>query len=433
MIEFETQNTVDVVVDDRSLTEAKADIEDALSSVPLDVQAEVTGAGGGGGEVAARDRARQRQLLTKQTDSIEGLREELAEGDVSSEWQEQHSLSRERNRLLREIAERIDEGNFDRAARSGGGLLGGGAAILGGGALLGVGALSSVLSSFSWPSLPEFSWPELPDLDPPAEPDWHPLDVVEPDPAPVEEPSEAPVEKPSEAPVEEPGEATVAEPDQVEVAEPDPMEVEDPGKMEVAEPSWTPLEVANPTTSESGSTSGTESGSGIGLPELLAGGIGGAFGIKAIQQFGSQAAIRGSSAASGGAFMTPEGLGMTDFEGANQARGRFNQFLDNQGAPESFRLRRLDPENESPGSVFSAEGRQAQAEGLKNIASRIEDAIANLSGGDDTQGRTEINVESRVEADGMTRREVERATEQAKQEALREFDRAIRSSASGQY
>ncbi|OYR54325.1 hypothetical protein [Halorubrum halodurans] len=435
MTEFETQNTVDVVVDDRSLTEAKADVEEAFSSVPMDIQAEVS-ATGGGSEVAARDRARQRQLLTDQTESLEELGETLEEADIEGEWQAEHELSRERNRLLERLVDVQEEGNFDRAARSGGGLLGGGAAILGGGALLGIGALSSVLSGFSWPSLPEFSWPDLPDLDPPAEPDWHPLDVVEPEPAPVEEPSEAPVAEPDPVEVTEPEPVEVAEPDPVEVAETDPMEVaepdpaeyplEDPEPVEVAEPAWTPLEIADPTTAETGSASG--SGSGIGLPELLAGGIGGAFGIKAIQQFGSQAAIRGSSAASGGAFMTPEGLGMTDFEDQNRARSWVNE-----RTPESFQLRELDSANEHPGSVFSAEGRQAQAEGLKNIANRIEDAIANLSGDGSTEVRNQFDYNIEVLAKGATERDVERAMDRAKNQAIREFERTVRTSASGQY
>ncbi|MFC5135498.1 MULTISPECIES: hypothetical protein [Haloferacaceae] len=413
MTEFETQNTIDVVLDDRSLTEAKAELEDELSSVPIDVAVEASGGGGGA-------------------------------GGASSEWQEQHQLSRERNRLLEQIADGIDEGNFDRAARSGGGLIGGGAALLGAGAILGVGALSSVLSNFSWPSLPEFTWPEMPDLDPPPlpEPDWHPLNVVEPDPVPIEEPGEYPLE--------EPGEYPVGDPDPAEY----PVEQPDPIQVERAEASRTSSEVSTESTSndfqadqqasqrvggtgdptdspQSSSTSAAEEGgSGVGLPEILLGGAAataGAAGFTALRNIGSAGA---GSAASGGAFMTPEGLGMTDFSDVNRRRRRANQFLDDAGAPDQFRLRQLDEENEHPGSVFSAEGRQAQAEGMGEIATRIENAIQNLAPEESTQ-RTDVSLEASVNVDGASRREVERAAEQAKEDALREFDRAIRSGGRG--
>ncbi|PHQ44661.1 hypothetical protein DJ68_17320 [Halorubrum sp. C3] len=410
MTEFETQNTVDVVIDDRSLTEAKADVEDALSSVPLDVQAEVSGAGSGS-EVAARDRARQRQLLTDQTSSIEELSETFEETDIEAEWQEEHELSRERNRLLEQLVDAQEEGNFDRAARAGGGLLGGGAAILGGGALLGIGALSSVLSSFSWPSLPEFSWPELPDLSPPPEPDWHPLDVVEPDPVEVGEPKEQPVEDPKEQPVADPKEQPVEDPKE--------QPVEDPEPVETPQPDWVPIEIGTPELSTDGVADGI--GSSIGLPEILLGGAASAFGIEAIRSIG---ASTGGSAASGGAFLTPEGLGLTDPEGMNRRRQAINQ-----RTPDWANLPEI-PEDKYSGSVFSAEGRQAQAEGFQNAASRIEEAINSFlddGGGNDdnSQQRTDIRVESNVTVEGATKREVKRAMEKSKEDALREFNRKI--------
>jgi len=418
--EFETQNTVDVVIDDRSLTEAKADVEDALSSVPLDVQAEVSGAGSGS-EVAARDRARQRQLLTDQTSSIEELSETFEETDIEAEWQEEHELSRERNRLLEQLVNAQEEGNFDRAARAGGGLLGGGAAILGGGALLGIGALSSVLSSFSWPSLPEFSWPELPDLPPPPEPDWHPLDVVEPDPVEVGEPKEQPVEDPKEQPVEDPKEQPVADPKEQPVEDPKEQPVEDPEPVETPQPDWVPIEIGTPELSTDGVADGI--GSSIGLPEMLLGGASAAAGfagIKAIQNIGGSAA---GPAASGGAFLTPEGVGVTDPEGLNQRRQAINQ-----RTPDWANLSEI-PEDKYPGSVFSAEGRQAQGKALQDAASRIEDAISNFLDGNTTdnnpQQRNDINVESNVTVEGATRQEVERAAEEAKREALRELNREI--------
>ena len=409
--EFEVQNTIDVVIDDRSLTEAKADVEEALSSVPMDVQAEVSGAGGGS-EVAARDRARQRQLLTNQTSSIEELRETLEETDVETEWQEQHALSRERNRLLEQLVDAQEEGNFDRAARAGGGLLGGGAAILGGGALLGIGALSSVLSNFSWPSLPNF---EPPDWLPPRvpEPDWHPLNVVDPDPVEVGEPKEQPVEDPKEQPVADPKEQPVEDPKE--------QPVEDPEPVEAPQPDWVPIEIGTPELSTDGVADGI--GSSIGLPEILLGGASAAAGfagIKAIQNIGAPAA---GPSASGGAFLTPESVGVTNPAGINRRRQAINQ-----RTPDWANLSEI-PEDKYSGSVFSAEGRQAQGKALQDAAGRIEDAISNFLDGsttdDNPQQRNDISVESNVTVDGATRQEVKRAAEEAKREALREFNQEI--------
>lgn len=408
MTEFETQNTVDVVIDDRSLTEARADLEGALSEVPVDVAVKASG-DGGGGQVAARDRARSRQLLTEQTESIDELREELTESG-GGQWQQQFALSRERNRILREIAEGIDEGNFDRAARSGGGLVGGGAALLGGGALLGVGALSSVLSSFSWPSLPEFTWPDLPALEPPGpppEPDWHPLTVTEPDPVPVADPREQPVEDPKEQPVEDPKTQPVEEPQPVPTPEPD----------------WLPIEIGMPELSTSGAT---EAGGDQGLGKLLLGGLAGVTGLEAIRKFGASTASKAGSSASGGAFLTPEGVGVTDPGPMNRRRQAFNQ-----RTPDFLDLPRI-PEDKYSGSVFSADGRQAQADGIRGLVSQIESVISDLresvrSTQDETSStrRTDVNVETNISVDGATRREVERAAEQAKKESLREFERRI--------
>ena len=373
MTEFETQNTVDVVIDDRSLTEARTEIEDRLSSVPVDVQASVSSSGGGAG------------------------------GGSSSEWREQHSLSRERNRLLEEIAEGIDEGNFDRAARSGGGLIGGGAAILGGGALLGVGALSGLLSNFSWPSLPEFAWPKLPDLGPPPKPGWTPIDVVEPEPVPVADPREQPVEDPKEQPVEDPK----------------TQPVEEPEPVQVAEPGWTPIEIGTPELSTSGSTDGV--GRGAGVASLLAAGVGGALGLEGLRQFSIRSA---GGAGVGTPFPTPGMVGATDQDQFNQRRRSFNK-----RTPEWLQLPEIEGENKFPGSVFTAEGRQAQSEGIHELVSAIKDFREDVrSTQEDTSStrRTEVNVESNVSVDGATRREVERGFEEAKQEAIREFERKIR-------
>jgi len=406
MTEFETQNTVDVVVDDRSLTEAKADVEDALSSVPLDVQASVSG-GGGGSEVAARDRARQRQLLTTQTDSIDELREEFAENDVEGEWQEQHALSRERNRLLQQIAESIDEGNFDRASRSGGSL----GMIMGGGALLGVGALSGVLSSFSWPSLPKF---DAPDWLPPEieKPGWIPIGIEEPSEAPVEDPAEAPVADPKEAPVEEPEKAEVENPPKAEAEKPPDAEVAEPDfKVQVEEP-----EASGESASESTGPSALKTI--FGLSALGAGGAG----AYVLRNAGSTAA-RGASGA--GAFLTPEMTGATNQDQFNQRRRSFNK-----QTPDWLQLPEMEGENKYPGSVFTAEGRQAQVEGVRELVSAINDFREDIrSTQEDTSSTrsTNVNVESNVTVDGATRREVERAAESAKQEALRDFERKIRS------
>lgn len=410
MTEFETQNIVDVVVDDRSLTEARADVEGALSEVPIDVQAEVSG--GGGGEIAARDRARQRQILTNQTESLDELREQLDETDIMAEWQEEHALSRERNRLLEKMIETQEEGDFDRAKRLGGGLGAAAGGAIGAVSLLGVGALANLLTSFSWPDLPGLpDWPDPPQPPAPPEPEWHPLQV-EPvtEPIPVEDPREQPVEDPKEQPVADPRE----------------QPVEDPKTQPVEDPAWAPVEVPEPSWLPQLSVAGTTEAIGdrVGTGGLVAGGVLGALGFEGVRQLALRSSS-GASAASGGAFLTPEGLGMTDFSRANRARSGVNRFLDDRGVPEQYRVSMLDESNERPGSVFSAEGRQAQADALRDIATRIKDAVSNLQTSDDQPQRNNINVESNVSVDGATRREVERAAEDAKQKALQEFDRKI--------
>jgi len=393
MTEFETQNTVDVVIDDRSLTEAKADLENALSDVPVDVAVEASGGGGGDG----------------------------------GQWQEQFSLSRERNRILREIAEGIDEGNFDRASRSAGGLLGGGAAVLGAGALLGVGALSSVLSNFSWPSLPEFSWPEMPDLEPPGpppEPDWHPLDVVEPDPIEVVEPDPVELIMSDSAPAEDPAQAESSQ--TTTVSDPQPAARSDPAPAEEfgRELGGDPAGSDAATAAEGGTSSDRDILDVLGLGAAAAGG---AAAFEGLRRYGSGAAS-GAGAAAGGAaaFLTPEAVGVTDPTQMNDRRQQFNK-----NTPDFLNLPEI-PEDKYQGSVFSAEGREAQAQGLQDIASRIESALADLRDdvrstqeGSETSKRTDVTVESNVTVDGATKRDVERAAEEAKRNALQEFNRQI--------
>jgi len=335
----------------------------------MDVRAEVSGGGGGGG----------------------------AGGDVADEWREQHSLSRDRNRLLRSMLEQQEEGDYDRASRSAGGLLGGGGALLGAGALLGVGALSSVLSNFSWPSLPEFTWPELPGLEPPPEPDWHPLTVAEPDLTLDSDSQPGGTSSPG---------GTPAPPDDIQQAQGAPPQ-------------------AAPTASPAASTEGIadEVGSST-LGKLILGGGAAAAGFELSRRFGSSALSRGGSAASGGAFLTPESVGVTDPDALNQRRQAINQ-----RTPDWANLPEIS-ENKFSGSVFSAEGRQAQGKALQDAASRIEEAIStfvdgNTTDDDNPQQRNDIRVESNVSVDGATKREVEQAAEDAKREALREFNREI--------
>jgi len=378
--------------------------------VPVDVAVEASG-GGGGSEVAARDRARSRQLLTQQTESIDELREEMAESGDASEWQQQFSLSRERNRLLRQLIESTEEGDFDRASRSGGKLLAGGGAALGAGAILGVGALSSVLSSFSWPQLPDLSIPEPP---------WDPIGV--------DEPSEVPVEDPDPAEVTEPDPVEVAEPDPAEypVSDPDPAKypVEEPEDAKVQEPDWK-VQVEEPEpASEPASESASEgTGSAVDPKDAILGlgalgiGAGGAYALRNIGSVGSRVA------AGAGAFLTPEMTGATDQEQFNQRRRTFNK-----RTPDWLQLPEMTGENKYPGSVFTAEGRQAQVEGVQELVNAInnfrEDIRSSQEESSSTRS-TEVTVESNVTVEGATSREVERATEEAKQQALREFNQQI--------
>ncbi|PHQ46792.1 hypothetical protein DJ68_05340, partial [Halorubrum sp. C3] len=279
------------------------------------------------------------------------------------------------------------------------------------GALLGIGALSGVLSSFSWPSLPEFDAPDWLPPDVP-EPGWTPIGVEDPAEAPVEDPKQQPSADPREQPVEEPKEQPVEEPKEQPVEEPEwKVQVEEPGfEVPVEEPEST------------GEPASESTGPGalktiFGLSALGAGGAG----AYALRNTGSTAA-RGAAGA--GAFLTPEMAGATDQDQFNRRRRSFNK-----QTPGWLELPEMEGENKYPGSVFSAEGRQAQVEGVRELVNAIKDFREDVrSTQKDTSStrRTEVNVESNVTVDGATRREVERAAEEAKQQAIRELTQKLR-------
>ena len=285
-----------------------------------------------------------------------------------------------------------------------------------GGIALGVGALSNVLSSFSWPSLPEFTWPDLPDIEPPGPPGWTPIGVEEPSEVPVEpNPDPVSIEEP------QPSEYPVADPDPSEypVAEPDPSEypVEEPSP--IPEPDWLPIEIGMPELSTSGAAD--DVGGGLGAGTLIAGGVGAALGIEGVRQL----AIRGGSSASPGAgvtFPTPEAVGAVDPGQINRRRQQFNK-----QTPGFVNLPKI-PEDKYSGSVFTAEGRQAQADGIRELISAVKDLRDDIrSTQEDTSStrRTDVNIETNISVDGATAREVERRAEEAKKQALREFNRRI--------
>ena len=139
MSDFGTTAEVNLTVPDRELRKVRDKIEAAAPETPVLLDAASSSTSGGTSEVASRDRARQRQLLS---DGLE--------------------LDERRNALLEQLIESGEDNSFNRAKSGGGGgmLLAGAAAAAG--PLAGIGtalgasavALETASDSFSDISLP---------------------------------------------------------------------------------------------------------------------------------------------------------------------------------------------------------------------------------------------------------------------------------------
>lgn len=140
---FGTTAMLEVEVDEQSLRNARSTIEERAGSVRVGSrQAATDGGRGFATERASRERAMSRQHLSQQAGMLD---------EIGDDMEASHELALERNELLEDILDAVDDGALNN--RGGGG--GGGGGVLsmlglrsvaggagGGGAALGTGALS---------------------------------------------------------------------------------------------------------------------------------------------------------------------------------------------------------------------------------------------------------------------------------------------------
>ncbi|NHN40537.1 hypothetical protein G9C85_02645 [Halorubellus sp. JP-L1] len=170
MTEFGTKAVLDLEVSDASIRNARAEIEDELGGVSVDVDTSTSGqlASSANGR-ASKERAMSRQLLSDQADSAESI---AADSDDLVE------LAHDRNELLEELVETAAGGGAGSSLRPRSGS-GGGGGLLGGGMLLGAAAIVGALTSFSWPDLPSLEMPDAPKIRIPDGSAFPDLDVVD--------------------------------------------------------------------------------------------------------------------------------------------------------------------------------------------------------------------------------------------------------------
>ncbi|OYR80394.1 hypothetical protein DJ71_14970 [Halorubrum sp. E3] len=444
MTQFATECVIDVRLDERSLQQSGDKVRDELGSV------EVSPTTSGGAMPSNSGRSTSSSMVSGSPSSAGG----------GKPWGEHIDLNERRNELLEDLKDSMDESSYDRASRMGS--MGGGIAL--GGIALGVGALSNLLSSFSWPSLPELKKPGWlpPDL---PQPGWLPLD---PDPMPIEEPnSKYPVESPgSEYPVEEPGsEYPVEEPGtEYPLEEPgSEYPLEEPGsEYPLEEPQEEyPVEEPDPIQVDFGfpDVSGEQL-----LGGLLAGGgaIGGGLLGREFLKGGGKGILGGGPRASGGGFgipapsfligdraaeaqrKDPDDRGFIDrklaglVEGLGGVGGSRMMLAGGGGGladlagPAARAALDANTDQSSTSRSNVEPERNQRRENVRVLADAIVKAInrkqldANQSdSGSSDNVRNIFDTDVTVEAQGVSERELDRAMEKAKKEASREFNRQI--------
>lgn len=382
MTQFDSEVELEVVVDQSSLRDARAEIEAEMGDVAVGVSSGTSGtaqlADGGG-----------RSDVVDHTSDLVGLAET-------------------RNDLLRDLVDAQEQGNFDRALRGGGGgALGG--ALLGLGAIGGLGAgLVSFLQNF------EFDPPPIPPLGVPEALD--PVDV--PVPAPLD---------PVDVPV--PGAL-----DPVELPVPDAL---DP--LTVPEPEWLPIEVPTPGESPTPAptTTPTTDPSGDARPAGETGAADPTSGPTVTTPSGEPASAAwlsdvGDSAPEGTLASDPSGSGSG--VGAREVGGG----LLGLGVLEALRrgVSGGGTATGSPGSSvgFPAIGSQLAARSdllpdLPNFGRQRQAMTMSTPTASNTESisarPTNVSVQNNVTAEGVSERELERAMEQAKREAKEELRREL--------
>ncbi|MFC6765438.1 hypothetical protein [Natrinema soli] len=307
MSDFATSAALDVTVSPDSLRKARGTIEDELGGVEVEVGVSTTGSrSGGGGRMAGRERAMGRQLDTTRNDHLAG---------IDGHWTENLDLNRERNDLLRQLADITEKDAQTARSAGGGGLSGGVLGLAIGGVGLGSMLLSGLGSSISdaigkldprdWniPSPVPDDW-EMPS---PVPTDWQIPDLVPDDwkmpspvpdnwsmPSPVPDnwnmPSPVPDDWNMPSPVPESWNMPSPVPDDWEIPSPVPDDWGIPD-ITIDKPDWIPIPTGSPVGTGSPSGDGSPSGNGGGLGPWIAGAAAGAYAAgQQFVKFGGKAA-----------------------------------------------------------------------------------------------------------------------------------------------
>ncbi|WP_435346030.1 hypothetical protein [Haloarchaeobius sp. HRN-SO-5] len=161
MAEFSTSTLLEVSVSQRSLADARQEIEDSIGSVDVDVSTSGQAARGArrSANVRGREQAMSRQLLS-------GQQQELT--SIDSRLDENVELNERRNDLLEMLVDATEEGTRARARFGGaGGAVGSSLAV--GGVLIGLGSqIGATLGGAFLDTIDDWTWPEIP------MPDWWP-------------------------------------------------------------------------------------------------------------------------------------------------------------------------------------------------------------------------------------------------------------------
>lgn len=205
MAEFGVASELEVQVDERSLREARKEIEEETGdlSIPVEVQSQRNTPSKSVSARSSKERAMGRRLNARRNEllrDLDGIGDDLVD------------LADQRNFYLEEMLDSM-EGGIGAGSGDDGGMIKprrprGGEGILGllGGAIGSLALLKTVRGSSSEG------------------------ETGEPTPIPVEDPGEIPYGGPNPIPVEEPGE----------------VPVQDPGEVTVKEPTWVPIPVQSP-------------------------------------------------------------------------------------------------------------------------------------------------------------------------------------------
>jgi hypothetical protein len=406
MTEFSTEAVFEATIDPASLRDARRTIENELGDpkLPIDVRIDAQTKNGATGAPGPMD-DRTTRLLER-------------------ELEVEHGLSRERNELLRSIAGETEQQTFDRALSGGGGMGGMGAGLLGAGlgALAGSG-LASALANFD-PKLkpPKIDIPEIPDVDVPVPPALDPVDVDAPKDIPLDHPDSIPLDYPDGIPLEKPDwvPLPVANPDSSPEDSPtDDSPSSDPtsdpnrtpsGYRKIRDrlpddsPSSPPAPVPFPDVTPTPQPGDGSPATGPTLPEFLLGGAGAGYGALGLSRL-TDALTKSGSAASL-PFMIPSLVASST---SRQAERKSPE----QRNPIERLFADLTPDvKHDPRMAMQYRTRTATESASMSVAKAK------------SQKPAEVTVETTVNVDGVTERDLDRAMEEAKRDVENKLKRA---------